>query len=102
MIFDARCLENPFWVEELKPLSGLDAPVREYIFSNPDSLRYAQALAEVLKLQIQLAEKRACERLVVAVGCTGGRHRSVAITEFLAQALSEYSVEIDHRDIKRG
>lgn len=102
VVFDVRCLDNPFWVSELKPMSGLDAPVREYIFSNQDSVDYARKIAELLKTQVRLAAKRGCEQLRIAVGCTGGRHRSVAVTEFLAQELHEHEIKVEHRDIGRG
>ena len=102
IVLDVRCLENPFWVSELKPLSGLDAPVRDYIFANQESLAYAQKAAELLKLQAHLAQKKEREKLLVAIGCTGGRHRSVALTEFLAHELCEYEIEVHHRDIGRG
>ncbi len=99
VVFDVRCLDNPFWVSELKPLSGLDTAVKEYIFSNPESLEFAEKIAELLKLQISLAAKRGREELQIAVGCTGGRHRSVAVAEFLAQQLH---ADVEHRDIGRG
>lgn len=102
IVLDVRCLENPFWVESLKPKSGLDAEVREYIFSNPDSMKYLQTLSELLHLQIDLAHKHSCEQLHIAIGCTGGRHRSVAVTEFLANDLKDHEVCVIHRDIGRG
>ena len=102
IILDARCLENPFWVSELRPLSGLDAPVRDYIFSNAASLDFAQKAAALLRAYAQLSASKNCEKITIAIGCTGGRHRSVAVTEFLAKALEDYEVEVDHRDIGRG
>ncbi len=102
IVLDVRCLENPFWVEELKPKSGLDTEVQEYIFSNPDSMKYFQLLSELLKLQIKLALARSCEQISIAVGCTGGRHRSVAVAEFLAKELEGHEISVIHRDIKRG
>lgn len=102
IVLDVRCLENPFWVPTLKDKSGLDAAVREYIFSNPQSMDYLNKLTQLLKAQTALAEGRGCERLHIAVGCTGGRHRSVAVTEFLAAALSYFEIEVIHRDIGKG
>lgn len=98
-ILDVRCLRNPFWVPELRDFSGLDAEVRDYIFSDAESVAYANRLAELLKMQLKLANDRGFEALSVAVGCTGGRHRSVAVVEFLADALKNYEVKITHRDI---
>ena len=102
IVLDVRCLDNPFWVSELKPLSGLDEPVRTYIFSNRESLDYAHRAAELLKAQARLAQQRNFETLHVAVGCTGGRHRSVAMAEFLSRELHEYETHVEHRDIGRG
>lgn len=98
-VIDVRCLKNPFWVPELRSFSGMDAEVREYIFSDRESLDYVNRLAELLKMQTKLASDRGFEAFSVAVGCTGGRHRSVAVAEFLADALGEFEVEMTHRDI---
>lgn len=98
-ILDVRCLKNPFWVPELRGFSGLDAAVRDYIFSDPESVAYVGKLADLLRLQVKLAGERGFESVSVAVGCTGGRHRSVAVAEFLAAALDEFEVEMTHRDI---
>lgn len=106
-ILDMRCLENPYWVPELRELCGLDQPVRDYIFHDTHSVQYAERLLELLRLQARLTEQRAerhqsgCDRLRIAVGCTGGRHRSVAMAEFLAEALRNdgYTVRLIHRDL---
>jgi len=102
IVLDVRCLENPFWVSELKEKSGLDAEVRDYIFNNPKSAEYLRTLSQLMRLQAQLACERSCQELRIAVGCTGGRHRSVAVAEFLAKELSEYEVEVIHTDIGKG
>ena len=104
IVLDVRCLENPFWVPALRELSGLDAPVREYILQNRDCAAYLQTLLSLMTMQAELAEKRGCERLRIAVGCTGGRHRSVTAAVLLAQRLTEegHAVSLYHRDIERG
>lgn len=102
IVLDVRCLENPFWVPALKERSGLDAAVREYIFSNPQSMDYLNKLSQFLKLHTALAAGRACEKMQIAIGCTGGRHRSVAVAEFLAAELSDFEIEVVHRDIGKG
>jgi len=102
IVLDVRCLENPFWVAELKEKSGLEPEVQGYIFSNPDSRRYLQLLSDLLKLQVKLAITRSRKQLHIAIGCTGGRHRSVAVTEFLAKELKDHDISVIHRDIKRG
>lgn len=104
IVLDLRCLENPYWVPALRELSGLDAPVREYILQNRDCAAYLQTLLSLMTLQTKMAEKHGCERLHIAVGCTGGRHRSVAAAVLLAQRLTEegHAVNLCHRDIARG
>ena len=102
IVIDVRCLENPFWVEELRHMSGLDAPVKEYIFSNAQSVDYVQKLTQLLLAQALLAQGRQCRELHIAVGCTGGRHRSVAVAEYLAQNLGDYEIEVCHTDIGKG
>lgn len=104
IVLDVRCLENPYWVPALRALSGLDAPVREYILHNEDSAAYLQAMLSLMILQAKLASRRGCERLQIAVGCTGGRHRSVAAACLLEQHLraAGHTVSLTHRDLARG
>lgn len=102
IILDARCMENPFWVESLRHLSGKDEPVQNFILSNEDSRTYLKNLGELMKLHAAMAEKRGKTRLSIAVGCTGGRHRSVMTAEYLAGVLGEvHEVELSHRDIEK-
>ena len=102
IILDARCMENPFWVESLRHLSGRDEPVREFILSNVESRTYLKKLGELMKLHAHMAERRGREQLTIAAGCTGGRHRSVMMAEYLSQVLGEtYEVELTHRDIEK-
>ena len=104
VVFDARCLENPYWVPELRPLSGLDAPVCEFVFAHPESLELLERAAAFLRFQLRLSERHGAAELTVAVGCTGGRHRSVAVAEALAGELRQEgcAVLVQHRDILRG
>lgn len=104
VVFDARCLENPYWVPELRPLSGLDAPVCEFVFAHPESRELLERAAAFLRCQLRLSERHGAAELTVAVGCTGGRHRSVAVTEALAGELRQEgcAVLVQHRDILRG
>lgn len=104
VVFDARCLENPYWVPELRPLSGLDAPVCEFVFAHPESRELLERAAAFLRCQLQLSERHGAAELTVAVGCTGGRHRSVAVAEALAGELRQEgcAVLVQHRDILRG
>lgn len=102
MIFDVRCLENPFWVPELRDKNGLELPVREYILQHSES--YIEKLTDFLSLQLRLAEGRNCEKLSIAVGCTGGRHRSVCVATLLSEHFTAqgHEVALSHRDIDRG
>lgn len=104
IILDMRCLENPFWVAELKALSGLDQPVQDYILGFPACRDYIENLLALMCRQASMAEKRNCAELRIAVGCTGGRHRSVAVTQLLQSALQEngHHVTVFHRDIEKG
>ncbi len=104
VVFDARCLENPYWVSELRPLSGLDAPVCEFVFAHPESRELLERAAAFLRCQLRLSERHGAAELTVAVGCTGGRHRSVAVAEALAGELRQAgcAVLVQHRDILRG
>ena len=104
IVLDMRCLENPFWVSELKSLSGLDQPVQEYILSFPSCKVYIEALLELICLQVSMEEKRGGRLLKIAIGCTGGRHRSVAVTQLLAQRLNKegHTAIALHRDIEKG
>ncbi len=104
LMFDVRFLPNPHYEPELRPLTGADRPVVEFINRNGDLDEFYDHLIPMLDylLPQYLAEGKA--HLVVAIGCTGGRHRSVAIAEHLAQRYrdgNEYLVEVVHRDVER-
>ena len=99
LVIDVRCLENPFWVPELKELTGLDAPVQAYILAR--SGEYMHRLQALLELHVQFARERGFEELHIAFGCTGGRHRSVCTAERMAGKLraAGYEVALIHRDL---
>lgn len=104
-VIDTRGLKNPFYIPELKERSGLDKEVRDYIFSFPETKEYLDAVMEMLRIRLQLyAQWNSPLRhpLTIAVGCTGGRHRSVTMTLAIADKLRGmgYPVEICHRDLK--
>lgn len=86
LVFDVRFLPNPFYVEELRPLCGLDTPVAEFVFSYQQTRTFMEKIEEMLDFLIPLYIEEGKLALTVAIGCTGGRHRSVAI----AAALSEH------------
>jgi UPF0042 nucleotide-binding protein len=102
LLFDVRFLPNPHWVEELRPLDGRDDAVRGYVFGQPIAGPFLERLEELLDVTLPgyLAERK--RYLTIAIGCTGGKHRSVAITEHVAAHLadrSDISVRVVHRDL---
>jgi UPF0042 nucleotide-binding protein len=104
LVFDARFLTNPFWVPDLKPLSGLQPPVRDFVMKQPAAGRFLDLVAELLSLTIPAYRAEGKSRLTVALGCTGGHHRSIALAEELASRLREVedtSVAVFHRELEK-
>jgi hypothetical protein len=87
-VVDSRCLDNPYWVPELKPLDGRDPRVREYVLSQPAAASLLEGLERVLVPLLPDYRSRGHRALTLAFGCTGGRHRSVALAEEMARRLS--------------
>lgn len=102
LVFDVRFIPNPFYIPELKPFSGLDAPVRDYVLVQDETKEFLGKLTDMLEFLIPNYKKEGKRQLIIAIGCTGGRHRSVAIANEIYQNLHEknYDVYIEHRDIK--
>ena len=100
LVFDVRCLPNPFYVPELRDRTGLEAPVRDYIMKWPQSRELLRRLQELLDFLLPLYVEEGKSQLVIAVGCTGGRHRSVAFAQALGEHLQSLApaVVISHRD----
>lgn len=100
MVFDARFLPNPYFVPELKAFTGDDPKVREYVFGSPLTAAFIDRLNDLLEFLLPQFEKEGKRYLTVGVGCTGGRHRSVAVVEELARRLSASRrlVGVVHRD----
>jgi len=104
LVFDVRFLTNPYWNPELKPLSGLEEPVRDFVLSQPAAMRFLELVTELLKLTVPAYRAEGKEQLRVALGCTGGYHRSIALAEALArrlESISGASVGIFHRELER-
>jgi len=98
MMFDVRFLNNPFWVNELREQTGLDKSVSDYVFSFENSRTFFEKLCDFLDFIIPQFQVDKREELIIAIGCTGGRHRSVAFAERLAR---HFGVVAEHRDVKR-
>jgi len=103
LVFDCRFLPNPHWVDDLRPLSGLDPPVRDYVCAQPDTGEFMARLDNLLALLLPAFVKEGKTYLSIAVGCTGGRHRSVVLAEELARLLRKQGFEpvVKHRDISK-
>lgn len=103
LIFDVRCLPNPFYIPELKEKTGLDTEVSSYVMKFDEAKKLCKKLTDLLDFLIPLYEKEGKAQLVVAFGCTGGKHRSVTFAEAIAKYLKNknYKVRIAHRDIEK-
>ncbi|HEU5095748.1 MAG TPA: RNase adapter RapZ [Reyranella sp.] len=104
LVFDARFLRNPHYVPELKPLTGRDAAVVAFIETDPDYRPFVSRLQELIGPLLPRFDAEGKSYLTIAVGCTGGRHRSVAVAEALADWLRKAgrSVTLTHRDVDFG
>ncbi len=103
LVFDVRFLPNPYYNEELRPLTGNDEPIQQYVMSFDTAKEFLQKLVDMVKFLIPNYILEGKNRLVIAVGCTGGKHRSVTLANELYNALSgnDYGVKIEHRDIEK-
>ena len=101
MVIDVRCLPNPFYIEELKHKTGKDAPVSEYVMSFEESRTFAEKLTDFVDFTLPLYIKEGKSQFVIAIGCTGGKHRSVTFAELLYKHLKKngYNASVMHRDI---
>ncbi|MBE3519482.1 MAG: RNase adapter RapZ [Firmicutes bacterium] len=104
LVFDVRFLPNPHYVDELKPLSGLDAPVIKYVMSSPVTGRFLSRLKSFLDFLLPQYVTEGKSHLTIAIGCTGGRHRSVVVGEYLKEHFKTQgrTVVVEHRDIDRA
>jgi UPF0042 nucleotide-binding protein len=102
-VFDVRFLPNPNWVESLKDLTGLDPPVREYVLGQKEGAEFASRMDELLGFLLPYYVREGKSYLSVAIGCTGGKHRSVVLAEEVARRIRDrgYDPVVYHRDIDR-
>jgi len=104
LVFDVRFLTNPYWNPQLKPLSGLEEPVRDFVLGQPAARRFLELVTELLELTVPAYLAEGKGQLRVALGCTGGYHRSIALAEELRSRLAEMpgaSVAVFHRELER-
>ena len=104
LIFDCRFLPNPHWVETLRPLPGTDEAVRRYVLEQPEAQALLDRLRDLFALVLPAYAREGKSYLSIAVGCTGGRHRSVVIAAELAKVLAGlgFPATVHHRDLDRG
>lgn len=104
MMFDLRFLPNPYFIPELKPLSGLDASVADFVLEHDPGKTFFSRLADFICFTVGQFESEGRFRLTIAIGCTGGRHRSVAVAEALSHRLREvgYTSTLEHRHLALG
>lgn len=103
MVLDCRFLPNPHWVEDLRPLPGTEPAVREFVMAQPETREFLARLEPLLALLLPAYVKEGKTYLNIAVGCTGGRHRSVVLAEEVARLMEEYGFKptVNHRDVGR-
>jgi UPF0042 nucleotide-binding protein len=103
LLFDVRFLKNPFFIPELKSLSGDDPLVRTFVLTDPDAVSLMEHLERLLTFLLPLFQRERRSYLTIAIGCTGGRHRSVAVAGRLQDSLAKlgYEVGLKHRDIDK-
>ena len=104
LVFDVRFLKNPYYEQDLRSLTGLDEAVRNYVMQDETAKEFADRVEELIRFLIPHYVREGKNQLVVSIGCTGGRHRSVTLSEELYRRLGtsgEYGLRIEHRDIDR-
>jgi RNase adapter protein RapZ len=105
VVLDVRFLDNPYFVPGLRLMTGLDQPVADYVLAVPDTQEFLRRTKDLLEYVLPRYEREGKSYLTIAIGCTGGRHRSVAIAEALARQLSASTgaeISVVHRDVERG
>ena len=103
LVFDVRCLPNPFYVPELKKLTGLDQAVVDYVMQSPESQEFLRRIESFLEYALPLYVKEGKSQLMIAVGCTGGKHRSITFARKIGEFCQKlgYAPSVQHRDAKR-
>ena len=101
IMLDVRCLPNPYYEEALRPLTGMDKAVQDYVMDNPDATLFLARLQSLLNHLLPLYQKEGRSQLVIAIGCTGGKHRSVTMVNELAKSFPDRRLLVFHRDMGR-
>ncbi|MGN1399922.1 MAG: RNase adapter RapZ [Bacillus sp. (in: firmicutes)] len=102
-VLDVRFLPNPFYIEHMRTKTGLEEEVSSYVFKWNETTKFIEKVTDLLEFMLPYYKREGKSQLVIAIGCTGGQHRSVAIAEYLAnQFKGEYHTTVTHRDIQRS
>lgn len=103
LVFDVRCLPNPFYIEDLKHKTGLEREVQDYVMNSSESKEFLERLISFLDSAVPLYAKEGKSQLTIAIGCTGGKHRSVTFAELICEHLKEnkFNCVTVHRDIQK-
>jgi RNase adapter protein RapZ len=100
LVFDVRFLPNPFYIEHMRTQTGLEEEVFNYVFKWNDTTKFIEKLTDLLQFMLPLYKREGKSQLVIAIGCTGGQHRSVAIARYLGEKFADdFHVEVSHREI---
>lgn len=104
LVFDVRCLPNPFYIEELKHQTGMDQPVFDYVQKWPETQGYLERMLSLVDYTLPLYIKEGKSQLTISIGCTGGKHRSVTLARILYSHLTEHGqrATVHHRDIRKA
>jgi Predicted P-loop-containing kinase len=103
LVFDVRFLPNPYYVKHMRDRTGLDADISEYVLKWTETQQFLKKLTDLLQFMLPQYKREGKGQIVIAIGCTGGKHRSVALAEWLGKTFSaDYPTSVSHRDIERG
>ncbi|MFX3622558.1 MAG: RNase adapter RapZ [Ectobacillus sp.] len=102
LVFDVRFLPNPYYIPSMKPLTGLDEEVSSYVLKFNETHKFLEKLTDLISFMLPHYKREGKSQLVIAIGCTGGQHRSVTLAEYLAKHFEkEYKTHVSHRDVEK-
>ena len=103
LVFDVRFLPNPHYVDHMRPKTGLDQEVSSYVLKWTETQTFIEKLTDLLSFMLPQYKREGKSQVVIGIGCTGGKHRSVTLAEYFGEAFSnEYVLHVSHRDIEKG
>ncbi|NJP37134.1 RNase adapter RapZ [Bacillus luteus] len=104
LVFDVRFLPNPHYIDHMRPLTGLDKEVSDYVLKWDETKKFVEKLDDLLQYMLPHYKREGKSQLVIAIGCTGGKHRSVTLAEYFQKRLTEldYQTYVSHRDVEKG